>query len=585
MSGEVDSDVELLTSPLRKGLVSRAFVIGGPLGLLLAICVSLWVSYLHVRHTVTVHCESQWVPGETLAIRAHIIAEHEGVQLEGAAVHAWVEQDAQRFDLGDLAPTPRDGLFQGAREVPNLAVGPAQLHLTFAGGDLQERHETIDIEVVERATSKEGTPTVAGSTLQYGDDSEAQPPGYRIDVLTTGRLLSEFGNELWIRVTRADGSPHSGPVRVSLHSGEFQGKRGSADAPVVLATGQTDAMGLLVVRGRLTSEVLRINVEVLAPAPVDAPPEDSPTSPSKAEPDSKSPDETPTPEPANVLAKRKIRFVSFAGAIRVVADPAAVAPKAEIEIAASALRSRIPIFVDVFDGRGRWVDTVDPPFVGGEPPRPWSLGADRDDLLQLEAYHFTHAAGEATAVARVQVTTLPSTNAATLTPLIEAHRHAVDLPRVDRTYKAEIERKYLDAISKLTLQGEELHRARAFLLGTLPLRVHGPPLRLATRQRDLDEMAKFQRRWTIGLRVFLLGGGGLFLIAMTVAMTRAHRAAAAATLAAIERLGDVEAGLEAAEDLARSRRSAFWRGVAVIAVMAGGLVLTTVMLESLLWVF
>jgi hypothetical protein len=289
--------------------------------------------------------------------------------------------------------------------------------------------------------------------------------------------------------------------------------------------------------------------------------------------------------PPKVLAHRKVRLVSFAGAIRVDVDPLVVQPGQPTEVAAMALRSKIPIFVDVFDGAGRWVDIVHPPFVGGEPPRPWTPAIDHDDLVQLQAYHFTHNAGEATAVARLQITTSLPSDRRTLAPLLEAHRESADLPRVDRTYDAKIERKYLDAIAAQDLKGPDLEQARGYLLGTLPLRVHEPPLQLVTRQRDLDEMARFQHRWTIGMRIFLLGGGGLFLIAMTFAMMRAHADAAKATMAAIERLGDVEASLEAANDLARSRRAAFWRGVAVIAVMAGGLLLTTIMLESLLWVF
>jgi hypothetical protein len=241
------------------------------------------------------------------------------------------------------------------------------------------------------------------------------------------------------------------------------------------------------------------------------------------------------------------------------------------------------VFVDVHDVRGRFIDTVSPPFAGREAPRAWTLPAGASGILQLEAYHFTHAPGESTAVTRIHATNDPPRKA--LASLLAAHHAGLDVARVDRTYDREIEKAYLDRLAKLDLPAGQAAQVHAFLLQTIPLRVHGPPLRLATRERDLAAMAKTQRRWTIGLRFFLLGGGGLFLLAMTLTMARTHAAAAAATMAELERIGSMDESLDAAREVARARRAALWRGLAVVAVMAAGLVLTTVMLESLLWVF
>ena len=52
--------------------------------------------------------------------------------------------------------------------------------------------------------------------------------------------------------------------------------------------------------------------------------------------------------------------------------------------------------------------------------------------------------------------------------------------------------------------------------------VHGPPLLLSTRERDLTAMREHKLRWIIGLRIFVFGGGGLYLVAMTVLMLRSH---------------------------------------------------------------
>ena len=54
MSDASNGDSDLLTSPLEGSGVGRLFVIGGPIGLAIAIVVSLWVSYLHVRFTAVV---------------------------------------------------------------------------------------------------------------------------------------------------------------------------------------------------------------------------------------------------------------------------------------------------------------------------------------------------------------------------------------------------------------------------------------------------------------------------------------------------------------------------------------------------
>ena len=67
-----DDEIELLTSPIERRAVSRLFVIGGPLGLAIAIIVSLWVSHLRISDSVIVQTEPQWIPGESLALRFYV---------------------------------------------------------------------------------------------------------------------------------------------------------------------------------------------------------------------------------------------------------------------------------------------------------------------------------------------------------------------------------------------------------------------------------------------------------------------------------------------------------------------------------
>src|SRR5690606_29731424 len=105
-------------------------------------------------------------------------------------------------------------------------------------------------------------------------------------------------------------------------------------------------------------------------------------------------------------------------------------------------------------------------------------------LVQLEAYHFTNAPGESTAIARLQVVDEDPEDPASLRPLLAAHREALSVPRVERDFDPALERAYLDFIEKAASTGDVVQRARRFLLGTLPVAVYGPPTALVTRERE-----------------------------------------------------------------------------------------------------
>jgi hypothetical protein len=72
---------------------------------------------------------------------------------------------------------------------------------------------------------------------------------------------------------------------------------------------------------------------------------------------------------------------------------------------------------------------------------------------------------------------------------------------------------------------------------------------------------------------------------MTFMMLRAHGRAAASTMAELERLtaGRARADIKLAVD--RAKREALLRGLGVILVMAAGLVLATILLEKLVWIY
>lgn len=552
-ANEPNEDHDLLSSPLGKSNLSRAFVIGGPIALLVTIFVSLWVSFLHVRHTSIVQVETTWEPGERLALRARLLPESPG-PVRGISGAAWVERGTQQHHLPDFAPTGRDGVTQVSFEAPDWQPGPATLQVRLWADGTEIKHEALDVNIVETRAARRGASTVAQSTLQWADDSDPQPPGMRISIRPDTRLVSDFDNRVFVRVLHVDGRPYVGPVEVMLAGGEFMGKRANEE-PVSLLRTETNALGVVTVEGMLTSEVLRLEARVLE-----------------------------REAPNTIRMKRRQRFVSFSGAVELRPSTEHTLPSTALEIEAFALL-RKPVFVDVHGADGGWIDTFTPPMLRPEPPRAWSHPGLEAGVLQFEAYHFTNNPGESTAVRRVQVFDGDPGNPKSLAPLIALHRDTLDEAKVESDYDADVERAYLEWIANAKLTGPDVEEARSYLLGTLPLDVFGAPTALVTRDRELSTLAAKQHKWTIGLRFVLLGGGGLFLAAMTFFMVRSHGQAAEATLRELSTLSDEEERALSVDAISRAKRQALWRGLGVIAVMAAALVLTTVMLESFLWIF
>lgn len=555
MSEASNGDSDLLTSPLEGAGVGRLFVIGGPVALAIAIMVSLWVSYLHVRFTALVQAPTTLAADGSFSVRAQVVPEG-AAPVPPVVGTAWIERDGTRHDLGELLAAGEGGIVQATLTAPSLDPGPARLHVELRGrdeGTMAPMHESVAVEFAPERPPIEPDPIVAGSTLQHGDDSDPQPAGVRIVVRAHGRLLSEFDNTLYVRVTRPDGTPWAGTVEVALVGGAFGGMVGSRDHSPVLGRGPLDPWGVLAVEGVLSSAVVRVGVRVLD-------------------------------EDGEVAHRRTLRMVSFAGGVVLRPDTLVLRPGApSLELYIESLRRKRPVFVDVHDPTGAWISTVTPPLRVGEPPRPWTTESVAEGVLQFEAYPAPNAPGETTALARVQVVGGDHGSVASLKPLLERQREGVSAPRVEAGYDDALETSYWQAVEDVPLTGEEVERARAFLLGTLPLSVYGPELALVNRDRVLQEMATKKRLWTLSMRGVLLGGGGLFLVLMTLTMMRAHARGAASTLEALARIDDEGERDDAKAEVGRAKRAALLRGLGVIAVMALALIGVTILLESLLW--
>jgi hypothetical protein len=595
-------------------------VICAPLGLALAIFASFMIAGWHVTHSAMVQVETRWRPDETLALRVHV-HDAENAGIPGASVRVGLRRGEQSLALGELRDVSGSGATQGTVHAPAWPPGPAELVLEIRGG-AHEFREVVPIELVAAREAKRGELTISTSVKNWTDDTEPQPEHLRIALRPLGRLAAGFENTLLVRVTDLEGRPHVGPVEVHLLDGEFAAARGTRDAPVRIVRDSTDASGLLRFDGQLSTDVLRLEVRVPVPAPVPAAMSDAPVAApcgkcgagdtavgratraaqaeaierAKAVPATAAgaggtatepgavpatePGAVPATEPAPAwLGTRKFRLVSFAGAVRVTAEPLAVAPGGTLEIKARGLRAKRAVFVDVHGPDGAWIDTLEP-VLGPEPPRGWSVGALSPGFLQIEAYQFTTSPGESTALARVQITAgAPDTDAA-LTPLFVQQRALLELGRVEKGFDRELERKYLDALERAEVAPVDVPLARAWLMGTLPVEVLGPPVALTTLARDHAELRARKQRWVTGLRWFILGGGGVFLLLTLLLIVLSHRQAAGRLTREIH---GKDATATIAREIREAQRAVLLRAVAMMVTMGLGLVLTVIVLDKLLW--
>lgn len=523
-------------------------------GIAAVILLSLWVSGWRVHQAMIVQVEGAWRPQEALALRVlHIDGGRQPIA--GSRVRATVEQGGALLPLGDFADPAEIGAMQGRFEVPALALGAAALHLEIESADLPPLREAIAVEVVDARPPRQGDLTISTSNLNWGDNTEPQPEGLRIVVRPERRLLAGFDNTLMIRVTDPAGAPHRGDVEVALVGGEFMGIRGSVSAPPILAHATCDRLGLVMVKGPLTSEILEIEVRVVDPGVV-------------------------LTDDARIRGRRRFRMVSFAGAVRLESDRSALQPGETLELAGYGLRRARPIFVDLHGPDGAWIDTFDPPLSGREPPRPWSTAALEAGFVQAEGYYFTNDPGESAEILRIQVTQASPGDAASLGPVIERYRELLELPRVERAFDKTCESCYLAQVELARLTPEEVEAARRWLLGTLPVQVIGPPLAASTLDRVSGELVARKLAWYSGLRIALLGGGTLFLLVLAWLILRRHGQIARATA---EALRGSEAESEIAAQIAGAQRGAILRMWALVVVMGLGLVLVAVALERIIW--
>ncbi len=150
--------------------------------------------------------------------------------------------------------------------------------------------------------------------------------------------------------------------------------------------------------------------------------------------------------------------------------------------------------------------------------------------------------------------------------------------RVEASHKKEDldrELRFLDIVTKQRASVDPEGMLGRWLMASLPVSVYGPPESQSTRAREDARLAKKRGRWTLGLRTFLWGGGGLviFIVALFL-FTQQRRLATQIG----DVLGDETAALEVTE-----RRSLLLRGAGVIAFLVFVLVLLARMLESLVW--
>ena len=562
-----------------------ALIVAGPIGLACAVVLSMWSSSRRILHSVDVQVDARWQAGERLALRTQVFGgDLRPLDRELVVGAELVDAQGVAHPLGSLTQVGA-GLAQGEVDVPALAPGSAELHLRFEPDGQAAFEEVVPVELVDARASATGTQVIAGSNLQWGDDSDPQPADLRIDLRFADRVLAGFRNQVFVRITDVQGKPwapkdRAAKARVVLISGEWSGAQGNADDPPVVFEGPLDRLGLADFAGVLSSEVVRFEVRlpgpdpIVVPTPVDAPPV------AEAPP--------PAPPPQFAGPKRTVRFVSHAGTVQVLASADFARPGDTLKIEVEAISSRKPVFVDVHAPDGSWIASFTPPLIVPQ-VREWTIPESiAEGLLQFESYQSVTSPEESASLARVQIAKGDRGERRLLDPLIARQREQLALPRVDKQFEVEREKTYLDALAAAKLQPTEVMRARSFLIGSLEPIVHGPPVALDTRLREEQTLATFKAAWVLGIRWFLLGGGGLFITLLGALVWRhqkqfEERSSQALGLVPGESALDDETFTDQSLAIMRARQQILVRGVVTIALMVAMLIITIMMLEKLVW--
>lgn len=540
-------------TPLRWRVVWRLFVVGGPVGLLVPLALSLWVSLQERPTSVRMFTEAQWELHRPVALRIHVM--EEASSSTETEVEAWVEQHGTERMRFNVPTTSYAGIAQTTMTPARLEPGIATLHIELREPGRRVRRLAARVAIVEHAERRTPKPMLVRSSLQHGNDSGSQPEGLRLDVIPAGRWLTQFENTIHIRVLSSSGTPWAGWVEVDLASGEFMGRSGSLREPVRLAEGSLDRLGTLSIAGRLDSLVTRFDVRVRA----------TPGGP--------------------VVAMRRVHLVSHAGGARVHVDPAFMpesVERASMGLRVQAIGRPRPMFVDVFDPGGHWVGAVSPLPVPGQGVPLVDLERPISGVWQVEASSSPRSDHDSVALERFLVSRDAEGHGPVLMPLLALHRRRVDWVRIDRTYSATIEQAYLDWIEHADLSSADRERARGFLLDTAPVGQWGVPLRYDSYNDDLVMFHTMRAQWTWRIRWILLGGGGAFLLALTVAMVSVHRRESEAMLDEVRAQAGAHGDPEMEATIRQARWQALGRGLVVIAAMFGGLLLTMLVLETLL---
>jgi hypothetical protein len=529
----------------------------GPIGLAIAIWLSLWSSSQFVQRSVNIQVETTWAPGEQLAVRTQILdPELKPLEPETQVTLAIVDAQGHEQPLTELV-TVAPGLAQGSFTTPELAPGEAELIVHFEPApetELEPFDERVPITIVAKREQGQGRQIVSGHILQWADDTDPQPPDVRIDLRPAVRLLADFDNELFVRVTDPAGKPKPGNVQVRLISGEFGGKQGTLEQSPLVYDGPLDELGLARFSGELRSEVVRFEVQLVGGP------------------------------------KRQLRFVSHAGVVDVRASTNFAHPGDEIELIVEAISPKKPVYVDVHGPDGAWIDSITPPLIVPQEQK-WTIPASAG-LIQFEAYQAILRPEDSSALARVQVVPTTTTRAASVAELIERQRQQLSLPRVDKQFEIGRERAYLSEVEArvASLDAASVDRARAYLLGSLEAVVHGPTQALNTRAREDETLADFKLRWIKYVRWSLLGGGGLFIVILGFLVWRNQRTLERETSRALgldmvdmARGGDDAVFADQSLAIVRARRQVLARGAFTIGLAIVALLMTIMMLEAFVW--
>lgn len=583
--------------------ISTGLVVLGCLGLAAHLWTSLWVFQSRVGPSLRIEHPSALIPGSRSPLRVALRdADLRPVAMDGAVKVFFSpgsgEKERDRVYLGTLEPFQmRDRAVASRAEgevsiPPDLALGAGFLEFEVPEKDGGHWRRRCEIEVSSSIKARKPSVIRESAILRQADQSQDQPPGYRIEVRPVGDLRAPFRNQIWVRISDDKGEPVKGHIAVHLYHGQWKSGPNhiKAQEAGLLLSSPLPKTGLAFFSGDLASETVGFELRYFAGE--------------KAR------------RAKKATASRKVMLRAVPGGDQLVSPRPLVGADEDIELIYRSLAPGRKASFDIHDADGRWLGRCGDPRPRGEQkwrcPAPKELGAAVAGLYHIEAHAGVRRVQPGVPFARLWVDGVDgldgvdemderdgedannspkSGNKARRDP---AKTRARPLPPAALKWMRSFikewpveEQKplenYLRSIEAQRWEPPQWRQLTSWLISATPPALFAAPSVHDTFKSAGEELKAHKSRWALRLRIWLWGGGALYvlLVALWVYYSQRRYFEQVAQTLAIEGGEDEQNSHEAAKNLSRPSRAAVLRATGIVVILAGCLVLLALFMESL----